>query len=230
MDNNHVHIYRALQPSLEQRARMTEVWLAWESRKRQHDTHMNEARALLRALLRAPPLPHIPLILISLACERPAGATVCPAARSSPPTPFYQFPQVCGPTAAVTSSLVKNVEGSFMKACVLPSHPLQSYFGNFGHVSPYQQPSSAATVLASKPMHMQPDNRSVLDLSVEGDVRSLGQHAASTEAAGRAMHGLSVLFAWLAMHTCVCLSYSVLCAKRQVPVHKWPARQYACRH
>ena len=40
-------------------------------------------------------------------------------------------------------------------------------------------------------MHMQPDHRSVLDLSLEAGVRFQGKHAASMEAAERAMYGLS---------------------------------------
>ena len=70
-----------------------------------------------------------------------------------------------------------------MKAWALLSHPLFH-----GRVSPDQQPSSAATVLTSKSMHMQPDHRSVLDVSEEGGVRLQGQHDASSMCPGNVEH------------------------------------------
>ena len=173
---------------------MAKVWLAWERRKRQHDSHMDDARALLRALPSHTPLPqeflsHLnALLVVPPSCM---GPTQQPAAISLPV--FSQFPPLHGPSAAATSSLVQNVDAGFMTAHAPHGHLLQNHPGSFAHASRGIQSSTAPRVAIHGPMHMQPEYQPPLDPAEGAGVRLLGQHAASTEAVGRALHGLQAV-------------------------------------
>ena len=172
---------------------MAEVWMLWEGRKRENDATMNEARYLLLLLPSCTPLPHqflshLNALLVPHPCLEP---TQQPTA-ASPPF-VSSFPQFQGPATAAISALVRDVDDSFMKSHGPPGNLLQSIPGNVTQSSSHHQPSTALTVAPQYQMNMQVDHRPLLDAWEDAGVRFVGQHAATTEAAVRAMHTLQVM-------------------------------------
>jgi hypothetical protein len=195
----HMELYKALQPTPEQRARMAEVWAEWETRKRQLDGDMHAARTLLATL----PI-NIPLPLEFLTHLNALVATTPPRALLASPSPGRQtHPQ----------------PSTHSRDCGCHADPVDPFAGldtvendmhgaQMGLRSPHSQsfsvPDGSRQCVVSancSPFPPKPPNgmehaavsATLMHVPHASEIQLLGQHVESTFAAERALRELQQL-------------------------------------
>jgi hypothetical protein len=96
VDNMHAQVFKSIQPSKHQRARMAAFWAQWEQRQRGLDSNMHAARMLHACLPSRIPLSYEFLSHINALVATPPVAACAPGIPSQFPAPVGIMHDYCG--------------------------------------------------------------------------------------------------------------------------------------